>query len=65
MGTKTESRELTVERAAPDKKTDFENANIEPTNKIDKKIPTGIRSIEVVASVSEKNKIMLIIEAEK
>ena len=46
VGTKTERRELTVERAAPDKLTDFENANIEPTNNKERKKPKGINSTE-------------------
>ena len=47
-GTITESLELTVEMAAPDKLTDFEKENIEPTNNTDKNIPNGINSNGVV-----------------
>lgn len=65
IGTKTDSLELTVDKAAPDKLTDFEKAKIEPTNKSERKKPKGIRSVECVELLSEKKRIRLIIEATK
>jgi hypothetical protein len=65
MGIKTDKRELTVDNAAPDKLTDFANANIDPTNSSERNKPSGINSTEAVAFLLETNNIMLISEAEK
>ena len=65
VGTKTDSLELTVDSAAPDKLTDFENKKIDPTNNIAKNIPNGIKSKEMDAFFSETNNNKLIIDAEK
>ena len=65
IGTKTDNLELTVDSAAPDSSTDFENAKIDPTKKSANNIPNGINSFGEVEFLSPINKIYPSTEAEK